>query len=185
MYAQSESPHPARRLAAGCGNLATPPGLDHREGQKTNQCVNQFKTFFLSELVLHYTADAANGMHGWHASSNAGLASALGPVMAPFQRLAGFAHETVDFPTIAEECKFQGGVNAGIDALGDIISNTLGIATGLLVPPDYALQAGRFMGNFVPGPGDPNPTGAPDVHGRIGYQANPNPAAAWSNQGHP
>ena len=54
MYARSEPPHHQSRLASGRGNLATPPALDNRNGKKSNQCVNRFQNFFLSELVLHY-----------------------------------------------------------------------------------------------------------------------------------
>jgi hypothetical protein len=54
MYARAEPPRHQRRLALDRGNLATPPGVDHRDGKTTTQCVNQFQDFFLSELVLHY-----------------------------------------------------------------------------------------------------------------------------------
>src|SRR5258708_29463060 len=53
MYARTESPNDQRRVAFDRRNLATPPGLDCREG-KTKTCVNQFQPFFLSELVLHH-----------------------------------------------------------------------------------------------------------------------------------
>src|SRR5438309_573033 len=55
MYARSEPSHYQSRLASGCGNLATPPELDYRNGKNSNQCVNRFQAVFLSELVLHYT----------------------------------------------------------------------------------------------------------------------------------
>lgn len=54
MHARKEPPPPDRRLAPRRGNLAPPPGLDLRPGQQPNQCVNQFQSLFLSELVLHY-----------------------------------------------------------------------------------------------------------------------------------
>src|SRR6516162_5824054 len=60
MYVRSEPPHHQSHLASGRGNLATPPGLDLCNGKKSNQCVNRFQNFFLSELVLHYT-DASSG----------------------------------------------------------------------------------------------------------------------------
>lgn len=59
MYVRSEHPHHQSRVASGCGNLAPPPGLDHRNGQKPNQCVNRFQILFLSELVLHYNVVAS------------------------------------------------------------------------------------------------------------------------------
>src|SRR6516164_264881 len=55
MYAGAEPPRHQRRMALDRGNLATPPGLDYREGKTTNQCVNRFQDFFLSELVMHYS----------------------------------------------------------------------------------------------------------------------------------
>jgi hypothetical protein len=54
MHARTDPPQLERRLALGRGNLATPPGLDRREGKTTNQCVNPFQTVLLPELVLHY-----------------------------------------------------------------------------------------------------------------------------------
>ncbi len=121
-----------------------------------------------------HAKDAANGMHGWHASSNAGLASKLGPFMAPFQWLAGIAHETIDFPSIRAEVRAQGPLNGMLDAIGDIAANTVGMVTGLLVPPRLAPSLGRAAGNFVPGPGDPDPRGL----GGGGYTGDPRPA--WS-----
>ena len=44
-------------MASGRGNLAPPPGLDLRDGKIQNLCVNRFRAFFLSELVLHYTRE--------------------------------------------------------------------------------------------------------------------------------
>ena len=60
MYAGAESPHNQRRVAFGRGDLATPPGMDHRNGKTTTESVNQFQTIFLSELVLHYTFDVSD-----------------------------------------------------------------------------------------------------------------------------
>ena len=54
MYAGAEPPRYQRRMAFDRGNLATPPGLDYRDGKTKNQCVNRFQDFFLSELVMHY-----------------------------------------------------------------------------------------------------------------------------------
>jgi hypothetical protein len=53
MHARPESPHYQCRLALDRGILAPPPGLDYRNPKTNNQCVNQFQSFFLSELVLH------------------------------------------------------------------------------------------------------------------------------------
>ena len=59
MYAATEPPHHHRRLAPGRGVLASLPGLDLRHRQIKNQCVNRFRLFFLSELVLHYNGVGA------------------------------------------------------------------------------------------------------------------------------
>jgi len=48
-------------VALDRGILAPPPGLDYRNGQTNNQCVNQFQNFFLSELVLHNRETAMEG----------------------------------------------------------------------------------------------------------------------------
>ena len=63
MYAGAESPHHQRRLAPGRGDLATPPGMDHRNGKTKTESVNQFQTVFLSELVLHYTKQEGTLMY--------------------------------------------------------------------------------------------------------------------------
>ena len=55
MYARSGPPLHQRHVALGRGNLAPPPGLDLRDAKITNPCVNRFRAFFLSELVLHYS----------------------------------------------------------------------------------------------------------------------------------
>ena len=61
---------------------------------------------------------------------------------------------------MSAEIKAQGGLNAFLDANGDIAANFIGMVTWLLVPPHSAQKAGRIMGSCVPGPGDPNPGGA-------------------------
>src|SRR5580765_2347257 len=77
MYARTESPHDQCRVAFDRRDLATPPGLDCREG-KTKTCVNQFQSFFLSELVLH---------HRWHppapSSPRSGCGRSLGVHKSP------------------------------------------------------------------------------------------------------
>lgn len=60
MYAGAESPRHQSRLAFGRGNLATPPGMDHRYRKTSTKCVNQFQTFLLSEFVLHYNLKSAD-----------------------------------------------------------------------------------------------------------------------------
>jgi len=57
MYARSEPPRHQRRLAVGRGNLASQPETDHRDGKISTQCVNEFQSFILSELVLRYTVE--------------------------------------------------------------------------------------------------------------------------------
>jgi RHS repeat-associated protein len=66
MYARTDPPPLERRLAPHRGNLAPPPGMDHRPGPPPNQSVNQFQWLFLSELVLHNTrgTDLSGSLQG-------------------------------------------------------------------------------------------------------------------------
>jgi RHS repeat-associated protein len=116
---------------------------------------------------------ALNGMHAWHAATNAHIINRLGPVMAPFLWIAGLIHESpIDWGSFQSEQRSQGTVNHILDSSTDIVANTWGILLGLLLPRKIAVQAGAFTGNYIPGPGDPDPTGA----GTGGYTGNPTDA---------
>ena len=54
----------------------------------------------------------------------------------------------------------------------DIIANTVGYAIGLLLPKKWAKGASVWLGNQIPGPGDPDPHGT----GGGGYTGNPTDA---------
>jgi hypothetical protein len=103
--------------------------------------------------------DADHGMHGWHASANARVASTLGLVLAPFQWLAGFAHEFFDYGGIRAEISAQGVGRWFADSIGDIGANTLGMAAGYFVSPRHVGSFGRQLGYLVPGFSDPDPRG--------------------------
>lgn len=104
-------------------------------------------------------ADAnKNGMHAWHAASNAAIANRLGPFAAPFLWLAGLVHESpIDWKSFKAEQHYQGTVNHVLDSTMDIVSNTFGILLGLLLPRKLAVRAAASLGNYIPGPGDPDP----------------------------
>jgi RHS repeat-associated protein len=103
--------------------------------------------------------DADHGMHGWHASANARVANKLGPLMAPFQWLGGFAHEFFDYRGMRAEIGAQGVGRWIADSLGDIGANTLGMAAGYVLSPKHAGSIGRQIGYMVPGFSDPDPRG--------------------------
>jgi len=50
-------------------------------------------------------------------------------------------------------------VNHILDSTGDIVANTGGIVLGLLLPRKIAVQAAAISGDYIPGPGDPDPRG--------------------------
>jgi hypothetical protein len=99
-----------------------------------------------------------NGMHSWHAGTNAALANRLGPAAAIPLWLAGVVHESpLDYPSFQAEEKYQGTVNHILDSSMDIVSNTIGIGLGLALPREQAIKAAIKLGNLIPGPGDPDP----------------------------
>lgn len=72
-------------------------------------------------------APAKNGMHSWHAGTNAALAQRLGPVGSLFVLLGGIYHETpFDKGSFKAEQAAQGTVNHILDSFSDIISNGIG-----------------------------------------------------------
>jgi RHS repeat-associated protein len=111
-----------------------------------------------------------NGMHAWHTATNAVVANRAGPIAAPFLWLAGLIHESpIDWESFKAEQHFQGTVNHILDSTMDIVSNTFGIVLGLLLPRKVAVKAGAFLGNYIPGPGDPDP----NFGGTGAYKGNP------------
>lgn len=108
------------------------------------------------QIVPEDAAD--NGMHAWHAGTNAMLADKLGIVGAPLILAGGLFHETpMDWNSWQAEEEFQGPVNHAIDSAMDIVSNVVGMGYGYLDPSDEAVQHAVDAGNEVPGPGDPDP----------------------------
>ena len=122
---------------------------------------------------------AKNGMHSWHAATNAALANRMGPVGAVLLWVGGLVHESpIDSGSFDAEQRAQGTVNHILDSTTDIVANTFGIVVGLLLPRKAAVPAAAFLGNYIPGPGDPDPTGA----GGGGYTGNP--VDAWGQYPH-
>jgi len=115
-----------------------------------------------------------NGMHAWHAGTNAMLAEELGVVGAPLIFLGGLFHETpLDKESFDAEREWQGPVNHTIDSVMDIVSNVVGMGIGYLDPTDNAVEHAIAVGNHIPGPGDPDPE-----FGGDGRYAG-NPLDAW------
>jgi len=101
---------------------------------------------------------AANGMHAWHAGSNAYLAEEYGFVAAPLIVLGGLFHESpLDWGSFVAEQKFQGTVNHALDSVTDVIANVYGLVVGYVVPGDGAVHVATRHGNYIPGPGEPDP----------------------------
>ncbi len=105
-------------------------------------------------------ADAGdNGMHAWHAGTNAMLAEKLGVVGAPLIFAGGLFHETpLDWDSWWAEEEYQGTINHGIDSAMDIVANVV----------ENAIETG----NAIPGPGDPDPA----FGGGGPYKGNPSDA---------
>ena len=122
---------------------------------------------------------ARNGMHAWHASTNAISANRVGPFGVPFLILMGLYHESpLDAGSFKAEQANQGTVNHILDSLTDIIANIFGILIGLLIPRRWSVYVAALLGNQIPGPGDPDPT----MVGHIGtgeYNTHKNPTRAW------
>jgi RHS repeat-associated protein len=127
-------------------------------------------------------ADAAmNGMHSWHAASNAHLATRVGPIGSVFLWLAGLFHETFDIESFKAEQEWQGTTNHILDSLMDIVSNTFGIFLGMILPRHWARTAASWLGNYIPGPGEPDPAfGGGGFRYGEGPRAN-DPRRAWGH----
>ncbi|MBI3218340.1 MAG: hypothetical protein HYZ44_02405 [Bacteroidetes bacterium] len=99
-----------------------------------------------------------NGMHAWHAGTNAALTHRLGPVGAIFVFVGGLFHESpLDWGSFKAEQNFQGTINHILDSSTDIIANAFGMGMGFLLPKKVALNVSVKLGNQIPGPGDPDP----------------------------
>jgi len=115
-----------------------------------------------------------NGMHAWHAGSNAAIASRLGPLAAPFQWLAGLYHELpFDWESFKAEQEYQGTVNHFLDSFTDIVANTYGIVIGNLFGSNTSIPLATITGNYIPGPGETDRR----FGGNGPYKGNP--FAAW------
>lgn len=127
-------------------------------------------------------ADAnLNGMHSWHAASNAHITTRVGPIGAIFLWLAGIYHETFDFKSVSGEEYWQGTTNHILDSLTDIVANTFGILIGLILPRRIAVHAASWLGNYIPGPGEPDPAFGGGGHPyHEGPRAN-DPRRAWGH----
>jgi len=120
-----------------------------------------------------------NGMHAWHAGSNARVANKVGPIGTLFALIGGVYHETpFDKFSFKAEQNAQGTVNHIIDSFTDIISNIVGASVGLLLPKSIATNFAIKIGIQIPGPGDPDPKG----EGTGGYTGNP--LNAWGQYPH-
>lgn len=116
---------------------------------------------------------AANGMHAWHAGSNAYLAGKLGLIGAPALFAGGLFHESpFDWGSFQAEQQFQGTVNHVLDSTMDIVANVFGMGVGYLNPGVGVDDAVKW-GNYIPGPGEPDPA----FGGGGPYKGNP--ADAW------
>jgi len=115
----------------------------------------------------HVAPDAyLNGMHAWHAATNARLSNRLGPGGIIVIFLAGIYHETpLDSGSYSAEEEAQGTINHILDSVTDIIANVWGIAVGLTHSREEATERAARTGNYIPGPGEPdrqfNPHGVP------------------------
>lgn len=118
-------------------------------------------------------ADAANGMHSWHAATNS-IFGRRYSLIYPIVWCLGVAHE-VDPLSMYGEYSNQG-LWWLYDSVGDLVANTAGGVAGLLVPPalvDDERAMGRSIGKLVDGPPDANPDG--DLAGSGG--------GGWSGDG--
>jgi len=116
--------------------------------------------------------DAANnGMHAWHAGSNALMAKKFGLLGAPLVFLAGVYHETpLDWGSFRAEQHYQGTVNHILDSVTDIGANIFGMAMGY---SGGGVDRAVRWGNHIPGPGETDPAFGG------GGPYNGHPSSAW------
>ena len=117
-----------------------------------------------------------NGMHAWHAGSNAYLVHELGVIGVPLILVGGLVHEMpLDYRSFCDEENNQGSINHALDSITDIVANVLGVSLGSLgIDPRTAAE----IGDWIPGPGEPDPA---FNHGKVvpNYQQTGNPSGAW------
>jgi len=118
----------------------------------------------------------ANGMHAWHAGSNALFARSLGILGAPLLLAGGVLHESpLDWASFQAEQYWQGSVNHFLDSATDIAANVFGMGVGSskLSGTSAALSTlAAEWGNYIPGPGEPDPA----FGGGGPYKGNPTDA---------
>lgn len=154
-----------------------PTGLSLPESLARDLAITRRRT----DQITDSTA-ARNGMHAWHASTNAILAGRVGPIGAPFLFIAGLVHESpIDWESFQGEQEWQGTVNHILDSFMDIIANIFGILIGLLIPRRWSVYVAALLGNQIPGPGDPDP-----AFGGAGHRYHEGPGAndprrAWGH----
>ena len=164
------------RWAAGA-DTGLPTGLKLPESFARDLGITHHRVHQIAEGT-----EGRNGMHAWHASTNAIVANRVGPIGAPFLFLAGLVHESpIDWQSFKGEQYWQGTVNHILDSFMDIISNIFGILIGLLIPRRWSVYVAALIGNQIPGPGDPDPAFGGGGHP---YGAGPganNPTRAWGH----
>ncbi len=116
-----------------------------------------------------------NGMHAWHAATNTYLVKRLGVVGIPIIFIGGIYHESpLDWGSFWAEQEAQGTINHFLDSATDIVANIFGMTVGVLpLPEDVLVDFAMRAGDYIPGPGDPDPNGL----GTGGYTGNP--VDAW------
>jgi len=120
---------------------------------------------------------AANGMHAWHAGSNAYLQEQLGVGGVPIIFWGGVFHESpLDWGSFQAEQHWQGTVNHFLDSATDIVANVFGLATGVFLPESVSVGVAARVGNYIPGPGEPDP-----AFGGRGGPYKGNPTDAWGH----
>uniref|UniRef100_UPI004055E844 RHS repeat-associated core domain-containing protein n=1 Tax=Candidatus Electrothrix sp. TaxID=2170559 RepID=UPI004055E844 len=116
---------------------------------------------------------AANGMHAWHAGTNAYLARKFGLIGAPIIFTGGLIHESpLDYNSFKAEQQYQGTVNHFFDSTMDIVANIIGMKMGY---EGCSVESAIHIGNYIPGPGDPDP----EFNKNGGGKYNGDPTKAW------
>lgn len=127
--------------------------------------------------------EGRNGMHAWHASTNAILANRMGPIGVIFLFIAGLVHESpIDWGSFQAEQYWQGTVNHILDSFMDIIANIFGILIGLLIPRRWSVYVAALLGNQIPGPGEPDKDFGGDgipYHGTTATPRSGDPRRTW------
>jgi hypothetical protein len=116
-----------------------------------------------------------NGMHAWHAGSNAYFVGQYGIFGAPLTFAAGLVHESpLDWKSFWAEQSWQGTINHVLDSITDIVANGFGISVGAIILGTTGVDAAIKYGNYIPGPGEPDP-----AFGGHGGAYTGNPSDDW------